>query len=109
MTAGEAALANGKGEADPRDRRIAELKKQLGERDKVIGELTIANRINRAVSRGTRADGQSGFYCANKRVGRISSNNICPISILPRPKIPANTNLQTVNKRAIIISKPKST
>ena len=26
-------------------RQIAELKKQLGERDKVIGELTIANRI----------------------------------------------------------------
>jgi transposase-like protein len=45
MTAGEAALANGKGKADPRDRQIAELKKQLGQRDKVIGELTIANRI----------------------------------------------------------------
>jgi len=45
MASGEAALANGKGKADPRDRRIAELKKELGERDKVIGELTIANRI----------------------------------------------------------------
>ena len=45
MAGGEAALANGKGKADPRDRRIAELKKELGERDKVIGELTIANRI----------------------------------------------------------------
>ena len=45
IAAGEAALANGKGKADARDRRIAELKKQLGERDKVIGELTIANRI----------------------------------------------------------------
>ena len=44
-SAGEAALANGKGKADSRDRRIAELKKELGERDKVIGELTIANRI----------------------------------------------------------------
>ena len=45
MTAGEAALANGKGKADPRDRRIAELKSQLFERDRVIGELTIANRV----------------------------------------------------------------
>ena len=45
MTAGEAALANGNGKADPRDRQISELKKQLGQRDKVIGELTIANRI----------------------------------------------------------------
>ena len=74
VVAGEVALANGKGKAEPRDRQIAELKKQLGERDKVIGELTIANRIqkkrrtsrtNRAVSRGTQADGQSGFNCAN--------------------------------------------
>ncbi len=30
MVAGEAALASGKGKADPRDRQIAELKKQLG-------------------------------------------------------------------------------
>jgi transposase-like protein len=45
MTGGEAALANGKGKADPRERQIAELKKQLSERDKVIGELTIANRL----------------------------------------------------------------
>ena len=45
MTAGEAALANGKGKADPRDRQIGALTKQLGERDKVIGELTIANRL----------------------------------------------------------------
>jgi transposase-like protein len=45
MAAGEAALANGTGKADPRQRHLAELKKQLGERDKVIGELTIANRL----------------------------------------------------------------
>ena len=31
MTAGEAALANGNGKADPRDRQISELKKQLGQ------------------------------------------------------------------------------
>lgn len=45
LTGGEAALANGKGKADPHERQIAELKKQLGERDKIIGELTIANRL----------------------------------------------------------------
>jgi transposase-like protein len=45
LTGGEAALADGQDKADPRDRRIAELNKQLGERDKVIGELTIANRL----------------------------------------------------------------
>jgi transposase-like protein len=45
MTAGDAALANGKGKADSRNRQIAELRKQLSERDRVIGELTIANRI----------------------------------------------------------------
>ena len=45
MAAGEAALANGKGKSDARGQQVAELKKQLGERAKVIGELTIANRI----------------------------------------------------------------
>ena len=45
LAAGEAALADGRNKADARDRQIAELKKDLNERDKVIGELTIANRI----------------------------------------------------------------
>jgi transposase-like protein len=45
MTAGEAALTTGKGKADPRNQQIAQLKKQLIERDRVIGELTIATRI----------------------------------------------------------------
>ena len=45
LTGGEAALAHGNGKADARERQIAALKKQLGERDKVIGELTIANRL----------------------------------------------------------------
>ena len=36
MVAGEAALVNGKGKADPCNRQLAELKKQLGERDKVM-------------------------------------------------------------------------
>ena len=45
LAGGEAALANGKGGADPRDREIRELKKEVEGRDQVIGELTIANRI----------------------------------------------------------------
>jgi transposase-like protein len=45
LAAGEAALAHGRHKADGRDRQIAELRKELAERDKVIGELTIANRI----------------------------------------------------------------
>ncbi len=45
LAAGEAALANGKGGVDPRDREIRELKKEVAGRDQVIGELTIANRI----------------------------------------------------------------
>ena len=66
LAAGEAALANRKNKADARDRQIAELKKDLIERDKVIGELTIANRIlkkrrtaciNRTISSGTKRYG----------------------------------------------------
>jgi len=53
ITAGEAALANGKGKADPRDRQIAELKKQLDDRDKVVGELTIANRLLKKTADGS--------------------------------------------------------
>jgi len=45
VRAGQAALTYGKSKADPKDRRIVELQEQLSERDKVIGELTIANRI----------------------------------------------------------------
>jgi transposase-like protein len=45
LAAGEAALTHGRHKADGRDRQIAELRKELAERDKVIGELTIANRI----------------------------------------------------------------
>ena len=45
IAAGAAALANGKGKADAQDRRIAALTKELSERDRVIGELTIANRF----------------------------------------------------------------
>ncbi len=50
LAGGEAALANGKGQADGRDREIRELKAQLEQRDQVIGELTIANRILKKLS-----------------------------------------------------------
>lgn len=45
LQSGQAALANGRGKGDVRDRRILELQEELAERDRVIGELTIANRI----------------------------------------------------------------
>lgn len=59
LVAGEAVLANGKNKTDARDQQIAELKKDIIERDKVIGELTIANRIlkkmaNDSILFGTR-------------------------------------------------------
>ena len=52
IAGGEAALANGKGGADPRDREIRELKKDVEGRDQVIGELTIANRILKKTAQG---------------------------------------------------------
>jgi len=45
LAGGEASLGSGRGKSDPRDRRIGELAKELAERDRVIGELTIANRL----------------------------------------------------------------
>ncbi len=53
LAGGEAALANGKGGADPRDREIRELKKEVQGRDQVIGELTIANRILKQTADGS--------------------------------------------------------
>lgn len=49
LEGGKAALAGG-GSANGSGQRIAELEKQLGERDLVIGELTVANRILKKVS-----------------------------------------------------------
>jgi len=43
--AGQAALTFGRSKANAQSRQIAELQRQLSQRDKVIGELTIANRI----------------------------------------------------------------
>lgn len=45
LAGGEAALGVPKGQSDPRDRKIHDLQKELSERDQVIGELTIANRV----------------------------------------------------------------
>ena len=53
LAGGEAALANGKNGADPRDREIRELKKGVEGRDQVIGELTIANRILKKTADGS--------------------------------------------------------
>jgi transposase-like protein len=52
MAGGDAALASGAGKngADPRDRRIAELEREIERRDQVIGEYTIANRILKKLS-----------------------------------------------------------
>ena len=52
LAGGEAALASGKGQNAPRNRENVELKKQLAERDQVIGELTIANRILKKTADG---------------------------------------------------------
>jgi transposase-like protein len=53
LAGGEAALASGKGQSDPRDRQIQDFRKELGQRDQVIGELTIANRILKKTADGS--------------------------------------------------------
>ena len=45
LQGGKAGLVSRAGKADGRDREIADLRRDLEERDRVIGELTIANRI----------------------------------------------------------------
>jgi transposase-like protein len=52
LAAGEAALLGAKSGADPRNRQIEELKRELARRDQVIGELTIANRLLKKSSDG---------------------------------------------------------
>ena len=54
LAGGESALAHGKGGMDARDREIQELRSQLEERDQVIGELTVANRIFKKLSGESR-------------------------------------------------------
>ena len=53
IAGGEAALAEGKGDRNPRDRQIQELEEDIEKRDQVIGELTIANRILKKTSDGS--------------------------------------------------------
>jgi transposase len=50
LAAGEAALAPGKNGSDAAARQQRELQAQLEERDRVIGELTVANRILKKLS-----------------------------------------------------------
>ena len=45
-------MMGGKKGADPRQRRIEELQRELARRDQVIGELTIANRLLKKSSDG---------------------------------------------------------
>ena len=51
LRAGEAALCGGHGTGP--SRRLQELERQVAERDRVIGELTIANRILKKTSAGS--------------------------------------------------------
>lgn len=51
LEGGKTALADGRGK-DPREREIDTLKKDVAHRDRVIGELTIANRILKKVEEG---------------------------------------------------------
>jgi len=54
LEGGKAALADGRrGKSDGRDQQIQKLEKDLAERDRVIGELTIANRIFKKKSDGS--------------------------------------------------------
>lgn len=53
LEGGRGALANGKGLSDAGSRRIQELERELGERDRVVGELTIANRILKKTADGS--------------------------------------------------------
>ncbi len=49
--AGKAAM-NGRGAGNEPSKEVARLARELGERDQVIGELTIANRILKKLSGG---------------------------------------------------------
>lgn len=52
LEGGTSALGNGKGQADAAARRVEQLQRELAERDRVIGELTIANRILKKTADG---------------------------------------------------------
>lgn len=54
LAGGEAALKDGSGGADSQQREVQQLRKQLEEREQIIGELTVANKFLKKLS------GQSG-------------------------------------------------
>lgn len=51
---GQAALGSERGAGNGQQRQIQELRQELEQRDQVIGELTIANRILKKTSEGLR-------------------------------------------------------
>lgn len=53
LAGGKAALANGGTAQNGSSRRVQELERELAERDQVIGEITIANRILKKLSDGS--------------------------------------------------------
>ena len=52
LEGGKAGITSGDGKADARDKKIENLEKALEQRDQVIGELTIANRVFKKLSDG---------------------------------------------------------
>lgn len=50
LAGGEAALQNGSGGADVRQREVQQLRRQLEEREQIIGELTVANKFLKKLS-----------------------------------------------------------
>ena len=52
VAGGRAALANGRGTGDAQSQRIEALEREVAERDRVVGELTIANRILKKTADG---------------------------------------------------------
>jgi hypothetical protein len=50
LESGKADIASGAGKSDSRGRKIESLEKALEQRDQVIGELTIANRVFKKLS-----------------------------------------------------------
>ena len=53
LAAGKAALANGRGSGEGQSKRIQELEREIVDRDQVIGEYTIANRILKKLTEGS--------------------------------------------------------
>ena len=51
IAGGQQALASGKQGSSREEKRIAQLEKRIEQRDRVIGEITIANRILKKISK----------------------------------------------------------